>query len=232
MKFTPPRNLYRMQSTLNEQFSLPDVANVPELSDFEQLDAADVAIRLINLSNASHLSATKKWLIALSIISFLVLLHTLLSYFWFSYRTLPYMLYNRINSFFRRNSPPDPNISTQAQPTIHSPPPSPSILTLPLHSSTLNSTLKTESATKPLLPPKPPLRNLRHIRTLADVTTELDALSSNASSPSSPIRDFPRPSSPANTIVSLPATQLKTGFARASYKPASHNVTLVHPKQP
>ena len=231
MRFTPPRNLHKMRSSLNEQFSVPDILVVPAISDFEQMSHDDIAIRLFNMSNSSHLSTTTKWLIALSILLLLFFIHTMLTYFWFSYRTLPFRIYGFFNSCFERSS--DNNHETiemndQAtrndEDTLY-PPDTPS----PEHNIVLpppfNSTLATP--TRPPLKPKPKfpkVQTLRTFETLDDVTDELRSLC--PSSPSIIPAETTRESSPVNTVVSIPTANLRTGYARVSYKPASHLTTV------
>ena len=233
MKFTPPRNLHQMSAVLNEQFSVPDILVVPEISDFEQMSSEDVAIRLINLSNSSHLSTTKKWLIALSCLLLLFFVHSMLTYFWFSYRTLPFRIYGYINSLFNRRQPPHNQNDDQSFEVIdetrrdESPDPPDSPLPgvgiqLPPE---LNSTFDTKHL-KPPLKPKPQLprvKTLKEFRTLEDITDELNSLCST--SPTNAPSES-RNLSPVDTVVSIPTANLKTGYARVSYKPASHTTTV------
>ena len=236
MRFTPPRNLHKMQTTLNEQFSVPDILDVPKISDFEQMSSDDVAIRLINFSNSTHLSTTKKWLIALSLLLLLFFIHSMLTYFWFSYRTLPFRIYGFINSYFNRD-PPDQNRTVDTnnpsfevidETNQEDPPnrsdspdlPGTNILLPPNLNSTLN--LSDTKTLKPK-PQFPRVKTMKEFQTLDDITDELRSLC-NSSPTNAPSES--RNLSPVNTIVSLPAASLRTGYARVSYKPASHTTTV------
>ena len=208
MEFAPPKNIYTERYPLTEQFVLPDIVTQPPHTDFEQLSDNDAAIRILNFSNHSLLSATQKWLIALSISLFLLATFLILLYFSLPYYNIFQPSFRYVQSFFSccdipPLSSPSPPTSPGSTPRRRFP-----TLSTPPHASTPVTTRYADDIT---------LTNTRCSESIATVSL---------SSPGSPHEPNSRP----RVVLARPRPQPFS--LRATYQAARKPQPPVAPQNP